>query len=151
MAAKKQTSDQLTLNLINEVKIRKAEIAKILAKPSYITNCTFSYNEGTLNGAINIHVENDVRKLVSIGAFLKGQASHYEETAKELGVEEAPKFTWGGFSVDEWLADLKTRLSKVQVAKKQKKLEALEARLNAIISPELRAQMELEAIASELS
>lgn len=149
--AKKPNADQQTLALITDVKNRKAEIAKALGKSNYLTNCTFSYVDGKLNDAINIHVQTDVKTLVSIVAFLKERERGYLEAGTLLGVENLPNFMWNGYSVADWTEDVKTRLAKVQVAVKQKKLESLEARLNLIISPELRAQMELEAIAQELN
>jgi hypothetical protein len=65
-----------------------------------------------------------------------------------LGVEY--NFTWLGFSVDEWKEDFQTRVNQISVQEKRKELAELESRLNAIISPELKAQMELEAIAELL-
>ena len=67
-----------------------------------------------------------------------------------LGVEGTPEFTWSSFTVQQWLDDIKARINKVQIATKKKALEHLETRLNAVISPELRAEMELEAISAEL-
>ena len=63
---------------------------------------------------------------------------------------EAPPFEWTGFPVKDWLEDIKTRIDKLQIQSKKAKLETLEKRLNKIVSPELRAQMELDAIAAEL-
>jgi hypothetical protein len=40
--------------------------------------------------------------------------------------------------------------NKVQIASKREKLSKLEERLKKIISPELQAELELEAIESEL-
>jgi hypothetical protein len=71
-----------------------------------------------------------------------------ESAAKELGV--VYNFTWLGFSVDEWKEDFQTRVNQISVQEKRKELAELESRLNAIISPELKAQMELEAIAELL-
>jgi molybdenum-dependent DNA-binding transcriptional regulator ModE len=71
-----------------------------------------------------------------------------ESAAKDLGVEY--NFTWLGFSVDEWKEDFQTRVNQISVQEKRKELAELESRLNAIISPELKAQMELEAIAELL-
>ena len=51
--AKKKESDQKTLDLIKEVKNRKAEIAR-LTKPNWKTNCSFSYVEGNMNNSVNI-------------------------------------------------------------------------------------------------
>jgi hypothetical protein len=141
-------TDQKTLDLINEVKKRKEEISKI-EKPSWITNCTFCYIEGNLTGSINIHVQTNVMTLVKIAAFLLNQERTYEAAATAMGVE-APAFTWDGFKVADWIEDIKARINKVQIVSKKTKLEELEARLNKIISPELRAELELEAIAGEL-
>jgi molybdenum-dependent DNA-binding transcriptional regulator ModE len=71
-----------------------------------------------------------------------------ESAAKDLGVEY--KFTWLGFSIDEWKEDFQTRVNQISVQEKRKELAELESRLNAIISPELKAQMELESIAELL-
>jgi hypothetical protein len=71
-----------------------------------------------------------------------------ESAAKDLGVEY--NFTWLGFSIDEWKEDFQTRVNQISVQEKRKELAELESRLNAIISPELKAQMELESIAELL-
>lgn len=145
--AVKTSTDDMTLELIKQVAKQKEEISKA-ERPTWITNCSFSYTEKS-SDAINLHVESNIRNLVCIAAFLKEKEKSYQEAAETLGVE-APAFTWGGHSVKEWLEDLKLRINKIQIASKRKKLETLENRLNAIISPELKAKMELEAIASEL-
>lgn len=146
----KAKTDSKTLELIKEVNRQKSEITKA-EKPNWITTCTFSYTQGA-NGsasATNLHVETDIRNLVCIASFLMDKERSYNEAATKLGVE-APAFVWQGFSVKDWTEDIKMRINKIQIASKRKKLEALEARLNTIISPELRAHMELEAIESEL-
>lgn len=141
------TTDQKTLDLIKEVARQKAEIAKA-EKPKWQTNCNFSYEEDSAK-TIVLHVERDIKTLVNIAAFLVKKEEAYMEVAADLGVE-APSFTWKGFSVVDWLEDVKMRINKIQIASKKAKFEALEERLNKIISPELRAEMELEAIANEL-
>jgi hypothetical protein len=141
-------TDEKTLQLIAEVKKQKEEIARA-ERPNWITNCSFSYTTGAGGAPTNIHVEANIPTLVSIVGFLLDKERSYNEAAKVLGTS-TPDFTWGGFSVKDWISDIKQRIDKIQIATKRKKLEALEARLNAIISPELRAQMELDAIANEL-
>lgn len=142
-------TDQKTLDLIKEVKRQKEEISQA-ERPNWITNCSFSHTEGKQNDQINLHVEANVKTLIMIVAFLKDRERSYNEAAAELGVE-APAFSWSGFSVADWISDIKSRINKIQIASKRKKLETLEARLNAIISPELRTEMELEAIMGELT
>jgi len=147
MAKKTTTTDAKTLELIQLVKRQKEEIAQA-ERPNWITNCSFSYGE---NGSapISLHVEANVRSLVLIVAFLLDKERTYGEAATRLGVD-APAFQWGGFAVGDWIEDVKMRINKIQIAQKRKKLEALEERLNRIVSPELRAKMELEIIESEL-
>ena len=140
-------TDAKTLELIQAVRRQKEDIAKA-ERPNWATNCSFSYGENGSN-TVNLHVESNIRNLICIASFLRDKVKSYKETAAELGVE-APDFTWQGFSVSDWLEDVKLRINKVQIASKKKKLETLEERLNKIISPQLRAEMELAAIQSEL-
>ena len=147
MAAKK--TDQRILTLIEEVKRRRAEIAAI-DHPVWKTNCAFTQVEGDMSKAVNLHVVPDVRTLITIAGFLLARSRDYEIAVSVLGVSVYPQFTWQGFAVNDWLDDITLRIARIQIASKQKELAELEARLNAIITPELRAQIELEAIEETL-
>lgn len=144
----KKSADQQTMALIAEVRRRKEEIAK-LTRPSWRTNCSFSYWADS-SDTTNLHVERNVGTLIAIAAFLRDRDRGYEEAAEALEVESAPDFVWGGFTVADWLYDIKTRIDQLQIESKRKKLDTLEKRLDAVISPELRREMELEQIAAEL-
>ncbi len=140
-------TDEKTLKLIAEVRRRKEEIAEA-EKPNYTTNMSFSFNEG--GRPVNLHVEKSVAKLISIAAFLMRQESDYSAAAESLKIGDAPDFMWEGFSVADWMRDIKTRTNKVQLASRRKQLATMEARLDKIVSPELRAKMELAQIEQEL-
>ena len=144
-------TDEKTIALINEVNKQKLEISKA-ERPNWLTTCSFSYNEnlGGSSANVNLHVEANVKTLLLIVGFLTEKEKYYNEAVNLLKVDSAPSFTWQGFTVKDWIEDIKTRINKIQIATKRKKLELLEARLNTIISPELKAKMELEAIANEL-
>lgn len=58
--------------------------------------------------------------------------------------------TFAGYTYDHWIEDCKTKIAKIQLRAKKEKLNQLEERLNAIVSPEQRRQMELDAIVKEL-
>lgn len=139
-------TDEKTLELIQAIKRQKEEISKA-ERPNWITNCSFSYAG---NASINLHAESNIRTLVMIVAFLLDRERAYSEAAGKLGVVDAPAFSWDGYSTADWTEDIKTRINKIQITSKKKKLEALETRLNAIISPELRAEIELDAISKDL-
>jgi len=146
--AKKVTTDQKTLALIEDVKNRKKEISQ-LERPNWLTNCTFSCVEGKLSDSINLHVESNIKNLIGCASYLRDKERSYNETVIALGIE-ASAFIWNGFSVSDWCEDIKTRINKIQIESKKKKLEVLESRLSAIISPELKAELELQSIANEL-
>lgn len=142
MEEKVLTHDEKVQLLFSKLQAKKAEVANAI-KPQYITGGQFRYSEGVSN-PIDIVSARDERKLVEILTFLKERSSKYNEAAAELGVDV--NFTWLGFTVDEWTTDLKTRISILQLSKRKAELKELEERVNAIVSPELRRKMEIEAL-----
>jgi len=140
------TQNEKVQLLFKKLKNAQAEIANA-ERPTYITNGQFRYSE-SVGASIDLTSVRDERKLVEILAFLKERANSYAEAAAELKVNSA--FTWLGFTVEEWSKDLITRVSILQLTNKRKELAELEKRVNAIVTPELRAQMEFEAISALL-
>ena len=141
-----QETDKKVQALIALVNTRREEIKKA-SKPNWITNCSFRYTEDRADG-FNIQTITDTSKLVHALAFIKTRANSFDEAAAELGVKDT--FNWLGYSVEDWTTDFQTRISKVNISKKKKELALLEERLDKIISPELKAQMEIDAITKEL-
>jgi hypothetical protein len=154
MPPKKTTvpsNDTIVDELFAQVQQQKAEIAAA-ESPKYRTNRIFRYLEEDTNRTVNLAVVNDVTQLLKIAAHVQGQHEFYNQAAANIiGDEKAtPPFTWCGFSLADWLADIKAQVSKIRIKAKQEKLAALEARLDKLVSPEKRAQMELAAIRAEL-
>ena len=147
MTTKKKTNDEQVRELFKVVQAKKVEIEK-LEKPCWETSCEFGFSINSGHDRIKLSTVTDTRKLVEIMAFLIDRKEKSEKAAEELGVKY--DFTWLGFTVDEWKNDLKTRVNQISIQQKRKELSELESRLNAIISPELRAEMELEAIKEAL-
>lgn len=143
----KGKQDEQTLELIELIKKQKKEIAEV-ERPERKTNHSFCYYPGTQ--PINIGVESNVGTLINIAAFLYRSNNSYVEVINELSVIDPPVFNHQGFSLDDWLHDINMRIKKLQIKSKKDRLEKLEARLNSIVSPELRAQLELEEIKKEL-
>lgn len=140
-------TDEQTLALLKEIQKRKKEIARI-DRPTWRTNCSFPFAGG--EPGKNIQVVSDVDILINMAALVTVQEEAFNQAAKLLEVESPPKFKWSGFSTEDWIKDIKLRISKIQIGSKRKKLEALESRVNAVISPELRTELELKAIMEEL-
>jgi hypothetical protein len=133
-------ADEKIKKLFAVVQAKKAEIEK-LKNPTWVTNCNFEMHNGR---EINLHTVPTVEKLVEILATLLSTGKVYEEAAGELGVET--EFKWGGYTIEEWKTDLITRKDKIQVADKKKKLAELERKLDALVSPEMKRELELQAI-----
>lgn len=141
-------SDEQAKKLFEIVAKKKKEIQEV-ESPKWRTNCVFNWTRDT--GSTNkttINVENSVEKLVDVYEFVATKEKSWGWAAKELGV--TGKFNWGGYSAADWQHDIQLRINKIQITQKRKELETLESRLNAVLSPELKAELELEAIAKEL-
>lgn len=140
-------TDKQVQELFKIVQTKKTEIAKA-EKPNWLTNCSFGYNKDSSSRS-NIQVVADVEELVSILGFVIEKEKAFESAQQMLGTSE--KFKWMGYSLEEWKTDIQTRINKIQISKKKKELESLESRLDKLISPDLKAQMELEEITKLLS
>lgn len=138
--------DKLVQELFNVVQAKKAEIAKA-EKPNWETNCAFRYNKDS-SASTNLQVCADVEELVHILAFLCDRKKGFDEAQKITGT--SLKFKWLGFSFDDWASDIKTRIDKIQITIKKKDLEALESRLDKLVSPELKRKLELAEISKML-
>lgn len=142
------SNDERAEKLISILNQKKAEIAKA-EKPTYLTNLSFSVTETGANDRININVITEPKQFIAILAILREKEVAFQLAAEELGLVDVP-FTWQGYSVEDWKTDLVTRLNKVQINKRKEELKILEAKVNTLISPEKRAQMELDALEREI-
>jgi hypothetical protein len=135
-------TDKIVQDLIKVIQNKKSAIAKA-EKPNWLTNCSFRYDKGSAS-VINLQVCSDVVELTEILAFLYQKQESQKMANEMLGL--TTPFKWLGYTFDEWFSDIKTRLDKIQIVTKRKELEVLENRLDKLISPELKAQLELAEI-----
>jgi hypothetical protein len=147
MSTKEKTTDEKVRELFNSVQEKKLAIEKA-ERPCWLTGGNFGFSANSAHDRTDLRTVGDIRKIVEMYAFLIDRKEKSENAAKELGVDY--KFTWLGFTVDEWKNDFQTRVNQISIQEKRRDLAEIESRLNAIISPELRAQMELEAISQLL-
>jgi len=139
------THDQRVQVLFDKLKAKQAEVANA-ERPQYLTAGLFRFS--TRDEQIDIKTLRDERKLVEILAFLKDREENFAEAAEELKVSAS--FTWLGFTTEEWSKDLQTRVSGLQITKRRAELKELEERVNAVMTPELRREMEMKALESLL-
>jgi len=143
-------TDTIVLQLLAKVEDKKKQIGNA-ERPSWITNCSFGFDPQN-NARINIQVVRELETLIEIHAFLTAKFGHYQASLKELGIseKEAP-FKWLGFTFDQWVSDIQTRINGLRIKSKRDELAKLEERVNALVSPEQRRKIELEKLAKELA
>jgi hypothetical protein len=140
------TQDQKIQKLIDTVQQKKKEIGRIESQ-TYKTNCQFSENSDGKN-LTNIQVVNSVEQLLHMWAFLDSRKTSWDKIQKTLGL--SLEFKWQGYSYEDWVNDFQNKVNKVSLSAKRRELELLEGRLEKLVSPELRAKIELELIEKEL-
>jgi hypothetical protein len=143
-------NDKKVKQLWDIVNLKKVEI-KEAERPNWKTNCTFSYagDTSTPHQRFNIQTVTDINEFVDALAFLNARKEFSERASLELGLPEY-SFKWQGYSRDAWKADFATRINKIRINDKKKELASLEMRLQALLSPELRAELELADIEKSL-
>lgn len=134
--------DKQVQELFKIVQEKKSAIVKA-EKPNWQTNCSFGYDKSS-SSRLNIQVLSDIDELVEILSFLMRRKDYHEKSSIVLGVTS--EFKYLGFTLEQWKSDIQTRIDKIQISKKKQELEQLESRLNSLISPELKAEMELAEI-----
>jgi len=142
--AKKKDVDAAVLGLLKQVEKKKLEIKKAKKKPQWKTNCTIGYDPESPDGRVNIMTVRSLPKILDLTAFLLQRKQLAEDAAKVLGVD--PNFEYMAYLIDEWIDDLKTRAGQLTIEQKQKELEELDKRVNKLVSPDQRREMELEAL-----
>lgn len=142
-------TDDKVMQLLRIAKEKKDRIATV-EKVSWKTNCSFSFNENdSLNSKINLHAVSDVNVLVKALAHILQQQDYYTQATTKLGVDA--QFKYLGFNVGDWQADIENRINRIKILKEKEELQTIETRLNALISPEKRAELELEQLENALN
>jgi hypothetical protein len=142
--SEKSTSDELVLKLLDKVEAKKKEIGQC-ERPQWLTNCTFTFPD--TNKVVNIQTA-DIATLCFLMGYLEYRTSLIIDGAKTLKVKASTDFN--GSSVTDWASDLATRANQIQIKTKKEELAELERRVNGLVSPEQRREMELNKLAKEI-
>lgn len=140
----KKSTDEAVMALLQKVAEKKAEILKATQKPQWKTNCTIGFDPETTAGRVNIMTVRDINKLLDIECFLLQRNDYQKKAAAQLGVE--PNYEYMGYSIADWEADLKFRADQLGIEQKKRELDELDKRVNSLVSPDQRREMELEAL-----
>ena len=124
---------------------KEVDQTELDVKRPWKTNCSFVLPYSMQPANIQVASE---ERIVSMYADMLMVMEFQATAATTLGV--AVKTQWGGFDKEDWIDDFKKRIATIKIKNKKRKLEDMERRLEAIVSPEQRREMELEAILYEM-
>jgi hypothetical protein len=142
-------TDSIVMDLLKKVEEKKQQIGNA-ERPSWITNCSFGFDPAS-NFRLNIQVIRELCQLVEIHAFLTNRYYTQIESLKDLKLTETEvPFLWLGFTYEQWVSDIETRINQIRIKTKKDELSKLEARVNALISPEQLRKIELEKLMKEI-
>jgi hypothetical protein len=144
-----KSTDEAVLELLKKVEQKRAEIKKAQKRPQYKTNLTIGYDPETTTGRIMIQTVTDPSKVAGIYAFLIQKEEALNQAYTELGLP--PDLTYMGYPIADWKEDLKARAGQLSIEQKKKELDILDKRVNSLVSPEQRREMELAALTAELA
>lgn len=102
-----------------------------------------------LDGArINLNTLSSEEECVKIASQLLSQDQLAKLANEALGTKVTLKF--GDFTVTQWLADLKLRVSLIAWERKKKKLNAMDAQLKSLMSEDAKTADAIADIAKQL-
>lgn len=132
---------------IVQAKREAVELAEQSSKDTWKTKASILIGKETTPQSIQTASAEKVKQIVM-------ELLRHRQLAKEanniLGINEDEEEKYQGFTYEDWFVDCRKRMNALTLKEKQKQLNILEDRLNAIVSPEQRRAMELESISKEL-
>ena len=146
--SKTDKNDERALKLLTVLKEKKEKVEK-LSKPQYQTNMTFYYP--FVNKNVNLHVCNDENTLIEYYTYISSTIIDRTNAKRDLlDDEEAEAVILDGFTLEQWRTDFKTKLGVINIRKEKESLKIMEEKINNMISPEKRTELELELMEREL-
>lgn len=129
-------NDERVLQLKKIIDKKRAEL-KAVKRFTPLTNCVLSLDNQSYN--LNVLQLDDLKLL-----FVK--LNMYLMSANDLDI----KLELSGYNVEEWMADVKSKIEIFEYKKKESELKTLEAKLDKMLSDEKKTELELDEIAALL-
>lgn len=134
------------IELYQDIVSKKEQEVNDIVIEKYNTNCTFRYNDNS--SVVNLHTC-DEKQLLNILAWLIGQRNNFAEACELTGSTQ--EFLHGGFSFENWLADIKTNITKINVFKKKQVISNVKVELSKLESQETKEAKLLASIEKTLA
>jgi len=143
MGKKLAINDQVVLKLQEQIKIKEQELLKI-SKPSWKTN----NNLEVYGVRYNLHVQS-IESLSLLFSYLIGIFRNLNEAYELLQISSA-SLKYNEYTYAEWYHDISLHIAIKDKRIKEQQLNKLKERVASLLSDELKAKIELDAINEEL-
>ena len=141
---KTKSTDELVMELLKKVQRRKDEVKAAKKKPQWKTNLSLGRHAASSQDRVNIMTRTDPNEIIDWYIFLSQKEEGITKAAEELGLPA--DVSWLGYPITDWKEDLKTRAAQLSIEAKQREIEELDKRVNKLVSPDQRREMELTAL-----
>ena len=131
-------SDEKILNLKKKIDEKRKALKDIKFTP--ITNCILSLNGNRYNLHVNLPIE-EISMLISLLNSMK-------MGLKEILPEETLMIS--GYSVDDWLTDLKAKYYLTNQVKEKLRLKDLEEELTNLLSNSKKVELRIDSLEKEI-
>lgn len=129
----KTNNDERILKLKEQIKLKKEELKNQPSRFTPVTNCLIELDG--LRHNINV-LNNDGLTLLLV------KLNMYLNSAKELELE----LNIDGYNVEEWMEDVKNKLSIMNRKNEERKLKVMEAKLDQLLSEEKQTELMIDEI-----
>lgn len=132
-----QKNDERIMQLKQQIEKKRNELAEHSSRFVPITNCLLVLDKVTYN----LHVESSELLLIKLNMMAM--------SAKDLGMDTS-KVIISGYSLNDWVEDVKSNLEVQRYKKEKSNLNALEKNLDALLSEDKQTELEIDKLAALL-
>lgn len=132
-----QKNDERIMQLKQKIEDKRNELAEHNSRFVPITNCLLILDKITYN----LHLDSSEMLLIKLNMIAM--------SAKDLNIDTS-KFIISGYSLNDWIADVKHNLEVQKYKKEKSDLNALEKKLTALLSEDKQTELEIDKLAALL-
>jgi len=134
--SKQNTNDEKIMQLKFQIGEKKKNL-KTKKRFTPLTNCFIELDGVRLNLQV-LNKENLIYLLVKLNSYLL--------SAVDLGLED--EYNFSGYSIDQWITDIKLKLDILKYEEEDRKLKELERKLENMLSLEKQVELAINEIES---
>lgn len=131
-------NDDRIMELKSKIEKKREELDKHRSRFNPITNCILILDKVTYN----LHVDSSELLLIKLNMMAM--------SARDLNIDTS-KIIISGYSLDNWIEDVKANLEAQEYKKEKKNLSFLEKELTSLLSNDKQVELEIDRLASLLN